>query len=256
MRSYRQSDRQNCSGFGLMPIVAAIRKLKPSSCYTAFPLSSADPACGSPWPWYQSIRSSTPPLICSDTAQRFLHDWQLAQAPVDGFALGSATYRQPGGLEADGAVPAPHPPAAFAGGGRRFRSAVAFPARSTSPIRTTKHPPDRRLSRRPGLRRPRIPPGNGGQTGAGMTLDTRQNSWPAGHGTNATGPPRRSDAGVMRFTGRDITGLVLAGDMYGVPYDLLGVALGARPARVRAVTRRWRQAGLARIRAVLAIRIT
>ena len=89
-----------------------------------------------------------------------------------------------------------------------------------------------------------------------MTLDTRQNSWPAGHGTNATGPPRRSDAGVMRFTGRDITCLVLAGDMYGVPYDLLGVALGARPARVRAVTRRWRQAGLARIRAVLAIRIT
>jgi hypothetical protein len=78
-----------------------------------------------------------------------------------------------------------------------------------------------------------------------MTPDTRQNPRPAGHGTGETGPPRRSDAGVMRFTGRDITGLVLAGDMYATPYDLLGVALGARPARVRAVTRRWRQAGLA-----------
>jgi hypothetical protein len=33
--------------------------------------------------------------------------------------------------------------------------------------------------------------------------------------------------------------------MYGTPYDLLGVVLGARPARVRAVTRRWRHAGLA-----------
>ena len=56
---------------------------------------------------------------------------------------------------------------------------------------------------------------------------------------------RRSDAGMVRFTGRDIAGLVLAGDMYAAPYDLLGVALRARPDRVRAVVARWRRAGLA-----------
>ena len=33
-------------------------------------------------------------------------------------------------------------------------------------------------------------------------------------------PERRSDAGKVQFTARDIAGLVLAGDMYGAPYDL------------------------------------
>ena len=55
----------------------------------------------------------------------------------------------------------------------------------------------------------------------------------------------RSDAGQVRLTGRDITGLVLAGEMHAAPYDLLGAALAASPARVRAITARWRQAGLA-----------
>lgn len=33
-----------------------------------------------------------------------------------------------------------------------------------------------------------------------------------------TGPPRRrSDAGTVQFTARDIAGLVLTGDMYGAP---------------------------------------
>jgi len=50
---------------------------------------------------------------------------------------------------------------------------------------------------------------------------------------------------VVRFTDRDITGLILAGDMYGAPYDLLGAALGTRPDRVRAIPARWRRAGLA-----------
>jgi hypothetical protein len=57
--------------------------------------------------------------------------------------------------------------------------------------------------------------------------------------------PRRSDAGVIRLTSRDITGLVLAGEMHAVPYDLLGTALAAPPGRVRALTARWRTAGLA-----------
>jgi len=64
--------------------------------------------------------------------------------------------------------------------------------------------------------------------------------------SHRAGCPRRSDAGRVRFTARDIAGLVLAGDMYGAPYDLLGTALAARPDRVRAITSRWRRAGLAK----------
>ena len=61
----------------------------------------------------------------------------------------------------------------------------------------------------------------------------------------AAPPRKRSDAGVVRFTARDINGLVLAGDMYGAPYDLLEAALGVKAARLRGITCRWRQAGLA-----------
>jgi len=57
--------------------------------------------------------------------------------------------------------------------------------------------------------------------------------------------PSRSDVGQVRLTGRDITGLVLAGEMYAVPFDLLGAALGTQPGRTRAITARWRRAGLA-----------
>jgi hypothetical protein len=49
----------------------------------------------------------------------------------------------------------------------------------------------------------------------------------------------------VRFTDRDVNGLVLTAEMYGAPYDLLGAALAVRPDRVRAITRRWRRAGLA-----------
>jgi hypothetical protein len=56
---------------------------------------------------------------------------------------------------------------------------------------------------------------------------------------------RRSDAGTVQFTSRDIAGLVLAGGMYGAPYDLLAAALGVRAARLRGITCRWRKAGLA-----------
>jgi hypothetical protein len=55
----------------------------------------------------------------------------------------------------------------------------------------------------------------------------------------------RCDAGAVRFTARDIAGLVLAGDMYGAPYDLMAAALGVQLPRVRAIMCRWRQAGLA-----------
>jgi len=90
-----------------------------------------------------------------------------------------------------------------------------------------------------------------------MTLATGQSRRPAGHHMNGPGPPCRatsvrppaaacrSDTGVVRLTGRDITGLLLTGDMYAAPCDLLGAALGARPDRIRAITARWRRAGLA-----------
>jgi hypothetical protein len=39
-------------------------------------------------------------------------------------------------------------------------------------------------------------------------------------GTSPPGPLRRSDAGTVRLGDRDIAGLLLAGEMYGVPYDL------------------------------------
>ena len=43
-------------------------------------------------------------------------------------------------------------------------------------------------------------------------------------------PSRRADAGTVRLGGRDVAGLVLCGDMYGAPYDLLAAALDVQPA--------------------------
>jgi hypothetical protein len=54
---------------------------------------------------------------------------------------------------------------------------------------------------------------------------------------------RRSDAGIVRITGRDIAGLMLCGEMYGAPYDLLATYLDVSPDRVRTLTARWRAAG-------------
>jgi hypothetical protein len=63
------------------------------------------------------------------------------------------------------------------------------------------------------------------------------------HPVGTTTP--RSDAGVVRFGQRDIDGLILCAEHYGAPYDLLAVALGAQPARLRAITARWRRSGYA-----------
>ena len=56
---------------------------------------------------------------------------------------------------------------------------------------------------------------------------------------------RRSDAGVIRLTARDATGLLLCAEMYGAPYDLLALALGVREDRLRGIVARWRKVGLA-----------
>ena len=58
-------------------------------------------------------------------------------------------------------------------------------------------------------------------------------------------PARRADAGSVRLGGRDVAGLMLVGDMYGAPYDLLAGFLGVQPARLRGIVARWRGAGYA-----------
>src|SRR5579862_9583170 len=80
--------------------------------------------------------------------------------------------------------------------------------------------------------------------GSVMAVQTGTDS-PAG----PAGPPgrtaRRADAGVVRLTQRDIDGLLLCGEHYGAPYDLLAAALGVPPGRLPAIVRRWRRAGYA-----------
>ncbi len=61
----------------------------------------------------------------------------------------------------------------------------------------------------------------------------------------ATGAARRADAGAVHLGRRDIDGLILCAEHYGAPYDLLAVALGTQPARLRGITARWRKAGYA-----------
>jgi len=61
----------------------------------------------------------------------------------------------------------------------------------------------------------------------------------------ATGTARRADYGAVRLGRRDIDGLILCAEHYAAPSDLLAYALGAQPARLRAITARWRRAGYA-----------
>ena len=56
---------------------------------------------------------------------------------------------------------------------------------------------------------------------------------------------RRADAGTVRLSQRDIDGLILAGEHYGAPADLLTAALRVQPDRLPAITARWRRAGYA-----------
>ena len=58
-------------------------------------------------------------------------------------------------------------------------------------------------------------------------------------------PARRADAGSVRLGGRDVAGLLLCGDMYGAPYDLLAAFLDVQPDRLRGIVARWRRAGYA-----------
>ena len=61
----------------------------------------------------------------------------------------------------------------------------------------------------------------------------------------AARPARRADAGAVRLSQRDIDGLMLCGEQYGAPADLLADALRVEPGRLPAIVRRWRRAGYA-----------
>jgi len=61
----------------------------------------------------------------------------------------------------------------------------------------------------------------------------------------AARPARRADAGTVRLSQRDIDGLLLVGEHYGAPADLLAAALRTQEARLPAITARWRRAGYA-----------
>ena len=67
----------------------------------------------------------------------------------------------------------------------------------------------------------------------------------AQHTGTAVKRARRSDAGKIQITQRDIDGLVLCAEHYGAPYDLLGPALNTSRPAVKALVHRWRQAGFA-----------
>ncbi len=56
---------------------------------------------------------------------------------------------------------------------------------------------------------------------------------------------RRTDAGSVRLGDRDIAGLMLCGEQYGAPYDLLAAALQVRADRLRGIVARWRKSGYA-----------
>ena len=60
-----------------------------------------------------------------------------------------------------------------------------------------------------------------------------------------TGRKPRSDIGVLRLSQRDIDGLLLCGEHFGAPLDLLGGALGVSQGAMNKILFRWRCVGFA-----------
>ena len=65
------------------------------------------------------------------------------------------------------------------------------------------------------------------------------------HNSPQSPTARRSDAGKIRLQPRDVDGLVIMAEQYAAPYDLLARRLGVTDDRLRGITARWRDAGLA-----------
>src|ERR1700733_5038991 len=78
--------------------------------------------------------------------------------------------------------------------------------------------------------------------GLGDTMTAQAQAQDTG---TAAGRRHRSDAGMLRLTQRDIDGLVLCGEHYGAPFDLLGAALGVSRVGLPQVVKRWRNFGYA-----------
>jgi hypothetical protein len=76
-----------------------------------------------------------------------------------------------------------------------------------------------------------------------MTAEAHDGS-PVRRGDARSRGPAGRDA-VIRVSQRDIDGLLLTGEHYGAPFDLLGVALRTSAERVPAITARWRRLGYA-----------
>ena len=83
-------------------------------------------------------------------------------------------------------------------------------------------------------------PGEAGKAEMNTTAHTHDTTAPA-----AARLSRRADAGSIRLSQRDIDGLLLCGEHWGAPADLLGTALRVDPDRLPALTARWRRAGYA-----------
>jgi hypothetical protein len=65
------------------------------------------------------------------------------------------------------------------------------------------------------------------------------------HNPGQSPPARRADAGKIRLQPRDVDGLLILAEQYAAPHDLLARRLGVTGNRLRGITARWRDAGLA-----------
>src|SRR6266849_5351686 len=65
------------------------------------------------------------------------------------------------------------------------------------------------------------------------------------HHTDTTARKVRHDIGTLWLSQRDIDGLLLCGEHYGAPCDLLGAALRVSQSAVTQLVARWRGAGFA-----------
>src|SRR5580692_1709336 len=84
-----------------------------------------------------------------------------------------------------------------------------------------------------------------GKAGTSMTAQAHDTITSDTISPAAVRPARRADAGTVRLSQRDIDGLLLCGEHYGAPVDLLAAALLVEEARLPAITARWRRAGYA-----------
>ncbi len=76
-----------------------------------------------------------------------------------------------------------------------------------------------------------------------MTVQTHDTITSTPANRRANRPVRRTDAGMVQLSQRDIDGLMLTGEHYGAPADLLATALRVTPDRFAAIAARWRRAG-------------